>query len=163
MNKDTGLFSLPRKCYRKSLVAIALMAIVSSILFLYIVDKNQSKFVSKNGGEKKLQRTVVTKNVDDENPKISAIVTKNKSFFSKNGTKNVDENFKPSQEPKDSFITFLKNHSVFKTFNVSRVYKKKKRVHILVIVSTAPKRRDRRDSIRQTWWKRCVQIKKVFI
>ena len=80
------------------------------------------------------------------------------SFFSK-----IEIETLPSQKPEDSFITFLKNHSVFKTFNVSRVYKKKKRVHILVIVSTAPKRRDRRDSIRQTWWKRCVQTKKVFI
>ena len=66
------------------------------------------------------------------------------------------------KEPEDSFVLFLKNHSVFKMFNISRVYKKKKRVHVLVIVSTAPKRRDRRDGIRKTWWKRCLQTKKVF-
>ena len=59
------------------------------------------------------------------------------------------------------FDSLLEKHPLFKTFNLSRVNTIKKQVNVLIIVSTAPKRRDRRDSIRQTWWKRCLKTTKV--
>ena len=71
-----------------------------------------------------------------------------------------------SQEQTDSqverkFNIFLENHSVFRKLNLTRVNYPKKIVNILVIVSSAPKRSDRRDSIRKTWWKDCVPTNKV--
>ena len=78
-------------------------------------------------------------------------------MLNKNSRKNND-----GGNQKDSFDSFLQSHPLFKTFNVSRVNTIKKRVHVLIIISTAPKRRDRRDSIRRTWWKRCLRTTKVY-
>lgn len=50
---------------------------------------------------------------------------------------------------------FLINHPVFKTFNLTLPDRKKK-VRLLLIVSTAPQRYDRREAIRKTWWTQCV-------
>ena len=67
----------------------------------------------------------------------------------------------PNSSQESEFDNFLRTHPVFGTYSVSRINKRKKRVNVLVIVSSAPKRRDRRDSIRRTWWKQCVPTKKV--
>ena len=61
----------------------------------------------------------------------------------------------------DLYDEFIQNNPVYKRLNVTRYYETKKDVTILVIVSTAPKRSDRRNSIRQTWWKECKTIGKV--
>ena len=37
----------------------------------------------------------------------------------------------------------------------------RKKVDLLLIVSSGPRRIDRREAIRQTWWKDCVQTSKV--
>ena len=39
----------------------------------------------------------------------------------------------------------------------------KTRVTLVIIVSSAPVRWDRRDAIRQTWWKHCNATKKVSV
>lgn len=50
---------------------------------------------------------------------------------------------------------FLINHPVFKNFKLTLPNRKKK-VRLLVIVSTAPQRYDRREAIRKTWWSQCI-------
>ena len=65
------------------------------------------------------------------------------------------------------FDKFLRMHPVFRTYNIPTITRlsnnksKKKVVNVLVIVSTAPKRRDRRLNIRKTWWKECVPTNEV--
>ena len=74
-----------------------------------------------------------------------------------------DKGHVPDQSTFESkFDFFLENHPVFREYRLPRVQKShKRRVNVLVIVSTAPKRRDRRDSIRKTWWKDCVTKNQV--
>ena len=68
----------------------------------------------------------------------------------------------PPTDPLEiTFDRYLDNHKVFRKLNVSRVNYPKKRVNILVIVSSAPQRSDRRENIRQTWWKDCVPTNEV--
>ena len=61
------------------------------------------------------------------------------------------------QKVMESFDTYLENHKVFRHFNITKFNNTKKRANVLVIISTAPKRRDRRDAIRKTYWKECVK------
>ena len=49
---------------------------------------------------------------------------------------------------------FLMSHPVFKNFNITPA-SRKKRVHLLIIISTAPQRYSRRKAIRDTWWSHC--------
>ena len=60
----------------------------------------------------------------------------------------------------DPFDAFISRHPVFGNFKFRRP-PKKKNVNVLVIVSSAPKRIDRRQIIRQTWWKECKSNKNV--
>ena len=65
-------------------------------------------------------------------------------------------------QDREAFDAFLLTHPIFKTFNLPvKTKQEKKKVNILVIVSSAPKRSDRRHGIRQTWWKECQNITKV--
>lgn len=52
-------------------------------------------------------------------------------------------------------FTWIDNHPIYKRFYIKNV-NSRKRVSVLVVVSTAPKRIDRRNAIRKTWWKQCV-------
>ena len=63
---------------------------------------------------------------------------------------------------KTEFDIIFEDHPVFRTYNISRVYRERKRVTVLIIVSSAPKRSDRRESIRKTWWKECVPKNEVW-
>ena len=57
-------------------------------------------------------------------------------------------------------FTKIKDNAVYKHFNVlSR--EKRERTNLLVIVSSAPKRADRRDAIRETWWSLCKSSEMV--
>jgi len=60
----------------------------------------------------------------------------------------------------NDFEKYLIRHPIFGTFSITRPPKKKK-VNILVIVSSAPKRNDRRQMIRQTWWPECKNNENV--
>jgi len=52
-------------------------------------------------------------------------------------------------------IKLLEN-PVYANFNITKASGRKK-VTLLLIVSSGPRRVDRRNAIRQTWWKQCVQ------
>ena len=54
----------------------------------------------------------------------------------------------------------LNENPVYAQFNISRKEKPSK-VNILIIVSSAPKRSDRRLAIRETWWQQCRSTKTV--
>jgi len=60
----------------------------------------------------------------------------------------------------DSFNAFIHSHPIFGKFNITRPPKIKK-VNVLVIVSSAPKRIDRRQMIRRTWWQECKNNENV--
>jgi len=56
----------------------------------------------------------------------------------------------------------LNENPVYAKFNISRKEKPSK-VSLLVVVSSAPTRYDRRLAIRETWWKQCKSTKRVSI
>ena len=58
-----------------------------------------------------------------------------------------------AQSRKEKTNNLLEN-PVYANFNISKVRRKKK-VTLLVIVSSGPRRSDRRNAIRETWWKQC--------
>ena len=55
---------------------------------------------------------------------------------------------------------WLSKNPIYSNFKINQT-KTKKRVTLLVIVSTAPRRVDRRNTIRSTWWKLCKQTGEV--
>ena len=55
---------------------------------------------------------------------------------------------------------WLSKNPIYSNFKINQT-KTKKRVTVLVIVSTAPRRVDRRNAIRATWWKLCRQTGEV--
>ena len=57
-------------------------------------------------------------------------------------------------------LTWLTNNPIYQQFNVKEL-RRKKRVTVLIIVSSAPRRVDRRQAIRETWWAECKEINKV--
>ena len=65
-----------------------------------------------------------------------------------------------SVSPEDEFLI---KHPVFRNFHIMPPAQKKN-VRLLVIVTTAPQRNDRREAIRNTWWTQCkAQVWKNFI
>ena len=65
-----------------------------------------------------------------------------------------------SVSPEDEFLI---KHPVFRNFHIMPPAQKKN-VRLLVIVTTAPQRNDRREAIRNTWWTQCkTQVWKNFI
>ena len=54
-------------------------------------------------------------------------------------------------------FTWIDRHPIYKQFYIRNV-KSKKQVTVVVVVSSAPKRLDRRNAIRRTWWKQCVGV-----
>ena len=108
-------------------------------------------------------KVTATKNKEKEERKIkstdfqkvkSTITTQKKTPFPKKTKTEL-----PNSSPK--FDRFLRQHPVFGKYNISVVNSPKKKVTLLLIVSTAPRRADRRASIRDTWWKQCVGNEKV--
>ena len=84
------------------------------------------------------------------------IVVGKESFILKNGLKQVTE---PNNLLRRD--DFLISHPVFKNFNITPATRKK-RVHLLIIISTAPQRYSRREAIRDTWWSHCKnQVSKL--
>ena len=80
--------------------------------------------------------------------------SKKQDSFTKNDVREVPIS-KVSQ-----LFTKIKDNAVYKHFNVlSRG--KRERTNLLLIVSSAPKRADRRDAIRETWWSLCKSTKMV--
>ena len=78
------------------------------------------------------------------------------SFILKNGLKQVTE---PNNLLRGD--DFLISHPVFKNFNITPPTRKK-RVHLLIIISSAPQRYSRREAIRDTWWSHCKnQVSKL--
>lgn len=60
----------------------------------------------------------------------------------------------------DSFDQYLFTHPLYSKFNLT-ISPQKKRLNLVVIVSSAPKRTDRRQAIRDTWWQQCKRNDRV--
>ena len=54
----------------------------------------------------------------------------------------------------------LNENPVYARFRIKRK-KERAKLSLLIIVSTAPRRSDRRAAIRETWWKQCKNTEKV--
>ena len=57
-------------------------------------------------------------------------------------------------------LYWIDKNSVFRNFNITAP-SVRKNVTILIIVSTAPRRSDRRQAIRETWWQDCKKTGNV--
>ena len=73
----------------------------------------------------------------------------------------ISTNSVPWHKQPDKFL-HLNENIVYKKFSIPRAIKLE-RVNVIFIVSSAPSRVDRRDAIRQTWWKQCQSTSKVEI
>jgi len=59
-----------------------------------------------------------------------------------------------------SFDDYLIKHPLFSKFNL-KISPNKTRVNLVVIITSAPKRSDRRQAIRDTWWQQCKSNDRV--
>jgi len=59
-----------------------------------------------------------------------------------------------------SFDEYLIKHPLFSKFNLT-ISPNKTRVNLVVIITSAPKRSDRRQAIRDTWWQQCKSNDRV--
>ena len=82
--------------------------------------------------------------------------------FSPDGLKlAVPLNYKPhSWFLLEDKMNRLNENPIYRRFNISQ-RRKKPHVNLLIIVSSAPRRSDRRFAIRSTWWKLCKSIPRV--
>lgn len=62
----------------------------------------------------------------------------------------------------DHVLEELMKNPIYSKFGIKPA-KSRKRVTLLIIVSTGPRRHDRRQAIRQTWWQECKPTKMVGI
>lgn len=53
------------------------------------------------------------------------------------------------------------SNPVYRRLNVTHDHEFLRRVDLLLLVSSGPGRVKRRDAIRRTWWKECVNTRKV--
>jgi len=62
-------------------------------------------------------------------------------------------------------LTWIDKNPIYSRFNISapRENATRKRVSILIVVSSAPRRFERRQAIRDTWWNECKLTKSVSI
>ena len=58
-------------------------------------------------------------------------------------------------------INYIMKNPIYANFSI-KPNQFRKRVNLLVIVTSAPSRTDRRDAIRDTWWKSCQNNTKVY-
>ena len=82
-------------------------------------------------------------------------IYKNFSMDQRMGIMNVYKNFSKLFYQLPERLRWIDLNPMFVNFNLSTP-PKQKNVTIIIIVSTAPKRFDRRMAIRETWWKQCV-------
>ncbi|XP_066910310.1 uncharacterized protein [Clytia hemisphaerica] len=54
-----------------------------------------------------------------------------------------------------------KSNPIYRRFNVEHVDAVLRRVDLFLLVSSGPGRVERRDAIRKTWWKECVNTKRI--
>ena len=67
---------------------------------------------------------------------------------------NYDFYFKSLGQSELQFFAALRTNALYRSFGV-KLKKRRKSVNLLLVVSSAPKRSDRRTSIRETWWTLC--------
>ena len=70
-------------------------------------------------------------------------------------------------EMEESDDDYLITHPVYERFSIVRPLTKKE-VRLLVIITTAPQREERRSAVRRTWWTQCrsevrIEINKKLI
>ena len=65
-----------------------------------------------------------------------------------------------SNSPLSTEEEWLLENPIYKRFNIEAP-KQKKRVNIIVVVQTAPSAGERRRAVRTTWFKECIETKKV--
>ena len=65
-----------------------------------------------------------------------------------------------NKSEEEKFLSHLNQNLVFKKFNITEPEERTK-VDIILTVSSAPARTERRSAIRQTWWTECRSTKRV--
>ena len=65
-----------------------------------------------------------------------------------------------NKSDEEKFLSHLNQNLVFKKFNITEPEQRTK-VDIILIVSSAPARTERRSAIRQTWWPDCRSTNRV--
>ncbi|XP_065659770.1 uncharacterized protein LOC101236165 isoform X1 [Hydra vulgaris] len=93
-----------------------------------------------------------------------SVTSRIKSFFSvynsHQNTSGIQEQL-PWHKKANKFEN-LNENIIYAKFNIKKA-KKRKKLNIIAIVSSAPNRKDRRDAIRDTWWKQCKSTVRVSI
>ena len=70
--------------------------------------------------------------------------------------------FDEKQQMLDSITSWIDSNDVFSRLNIRNAMAAEyKEVNVLIIVSTASNRVDRRQAIRETWWKDCKKTNHV--
>ena len=67
---------------------------------------------------------------------------------------NYDFYFNSLGQSQSQFFAALRTNVIYRSFGV-KLKKQRQSVNLLLVVSSAPKRSDRRASIRETWWTLC--------
>ena len=61
-----------------------------------------------------------------------------------------------------SYNSYILKNPIYANFSI-KPNQSRKRVNLLVIVTSAPSRIERRNAIRDTWWKSCQNNTKVYV
>jgi len=89
-----------------------------------------------------------------------ALTDKTNSLTDKTNSLTEITNKLAFERGEDSFDKYLSETPTYSKFNWT-VSPNKKRVNLLLIISSAPKRSGRRQGIRETWWQQCKSNDKV--
>ena len=68
-----------------------------------------------------------------------------------------DKSQKWMRQSREGKIRTILENPVYATFQIRKPVTKKKYVNVLIIVSSGPRRVDRRNAIRETWWTDCKE------
>eukprot|EP00794_Sanderia_malayensis_P017034 gene17034-18748_t len=138
-------------------------------------DHNGEKLVKHHGGVtigkgNQTETSVSKANSSEAGIANASIVETNKKSHNEEVATDhlAKDNYKnSSREANMALFNHIQNSSLFRHFRIAG-RDKRETVTLLVVVSSAPKRTDRRNAIRQTWWQMCnntdmVHIRCLFI
>lgn len=132
--------------YKKYFIYFSLLCIISFPIFYYyalLLGEKSSHFTNKNG---------LNSMVDEDDLNLL-------TFTSLKYKNNTMLNKKKNSSP--YYVTsHLTKNTIYKRFNITAP-KHKKRVGIVVIIQSAPREFERRQSVRNTWLQDCVSTENV--
>jgi len=133
---------------RKPLIVAFLLVVVCSLVILLVANYLE------------IRKIIVAS--DHDTPTIKPIVSSTKKTHNNinNYGDKSSNNESNKQKPLSSKDAKILENPIYKRFKI-KAPNEKKRVNIVVVIQSAPNGRERRQAVRNTWLKYCVETEKV--